>query len=164
MLSTTRPGPGRRPPPKEYQFLKGTSANKRGRPKGSVDLKKLTRKVALKKHAVRVDGRIRHVPLMQLVFDSIIRDAANGVPSMVALSNQIRAKVNPASDKQEGGLLLVAAELSDEEFILQEEARNAKAQDPTTYVNHKVEEMCKAARGINSPLGEAILAFHRRWG
>ena len=36
--------------------------------------------------------------------------------------------------------------------------------DPTTYVNHKVEEMCKAAQGIHTPLGKAVLAFHRRWG
>ena len=50
-----------------------------------------------------------------------------------------------------------------EELMAEEEARNATARDSTTYVNHKVEEMCKAARGIDSPLGEAVLAFHRRW-
>ncbi len=32
-------GPGRTPPPPEHRFLKGTSGNKRGRPKGAVSLK-----------------------------------------------------------------------------------------------------------------------------
>ena len=83
---------------------------------------------------------------------------------MVALCCEIRAKVNSTPDKQETGFLLVPAELSKEEFALQEEARNRNAKDPTTFVNHKAEEMCKAAEGIDSPLGEALLAFHKRWG
>ena len=159
-----KPGPGRKPPPVEYHFLKGTSGNKKGRPKGSVDLKKLTRKVAQKKHAVRVDGKIVHKTLLQLVIETMVRKAATGAPSMVALCAEIRAKVSPTQDEQEGGFLLVPAALSTEEFIAQAEARNANARDPSTYVNHKVEEMCKAASGIDSPLGEAVLAFHRRWG
>ena len=52
-------GPGRMPPPVEHRFLKGSSGNKRGRPKGSVDLKKLTRRVALKKYRIVVNGRLR---------------------------------------------------------------------------------------------------------
>ena len=82
---------------------------------------------------------------------------------MVALHAELGAKVSPVQDKP-GGLLLVPAEVSVEEYLAEEEARNANAQDPTTYVNHKSEEMCKAARGIYSPLGEAVLALHRRWG
>jgi hypothetical protein len=89
-----------------------------------------------------------------------------GVPSMVVLFAQIRAKVRPTQDEQKNGFMLAPADLSKQEFIAQEEARNANAQDPsdTDYVNHKVDEMCKAAKGIDSPLGEALLAFHRRWG
>ena len=164
MNDASNPGPGRKPPPVEHQFLKGTSGNKKGRPKGSVDRKKLTRKVAQKKHAVKVDGRIVRKTLLQLVIESMVRKAATGAPSMVALSAEIRAKVSPNQDKQEGGLLLVPAEVSLEEFRAKEEARNATARDPTTYVNHKADEMGKAASGIYSPLGEAVLAFHNRWG
>src|SRR6202158_1962536 len=100
-------GPGRMPPPVEHRFLKGSSGNKRGRPKGSIDLKKLTRKVALKKHRVVVNGRSVRKTLLQLVIESVIRGAASGAPSMVSLHNEIRAKVRPMEEKQQGGLLVV---------------------------------------------------------
>ena len=164
MDDALKPRPGRKPPPAEHRFLKGISGNKTGRPVGSVDLKKLTRKVAQKKHAVKVNGQIVRKTLLQLVVESMVRQAATGAPSMVALNAEIRAKVSPGQDKLEGGILLAPAELSREEFIAQEEARNANAQDPTTYVNRNAEEMCEAARGVYSPPGEVLLAFHKRWG
>jgi hypothetical protein len=113
---------------------------------------------------VKVDGKIVRKTLLQLVIESATREAAAGVPAMVTLIGQIRAKVSPTQDEQKVGLLLVPADLSPEEFIAQEEARNANAQEPGTYVNHKAEEFIKAAKGIDSPLGEALLAFHKRWG
>lgn len=155
--------PGRKPPPAEHQFLKGTSGNKRGRPKGSVDVKKLTRKVAGKKHAVKVDGKILRKTLLQLVIEATARQAASGMPSMVALFAQLRAKVSPTQDEQKGGLLVVPADVSAEEFIAEEEARTANAKEPGTYVNHKAEEFTKAVQGFGSPLGEALLASYRRW-
>ena len=80
----------RKPPPVEHQFLKGTSGNKKSRPKGSRDLKKITRKVALKKHAIKVDGKIVRKTLLQLVIESTAAAAATGVPAMVTLIGQIR--------------------------------------------------------------------------
>ncbi len=94
----------------------------------------------------------------------MIRGAASGVPSMVALNNEIRAKIRPQVEKQQGGLLVVPEVLSVEEWTGQAEKHNAVAQDPTTYVDHKSEEFCKAVSGISTPLGEAILASYRRWG
>jgi hypothetical protein len=156
-------GPGRMPPPVEHRFLKGSSGNKQGRPKGSIDLKKLTRKVALKKHRVVVNGRPVRKTLFQLVIESVVRGAASGAPSMVSLQNEIRAKVRPMEEKQQGGLLVVPEGLSAEEWTAQAEERNAVAQNPETYVDHKSEEFRKAVMGIPTPLGEAILASHRRW-
>jgi hypothetical protein len=156
-------GSGRTPPPVEHRFLKGQSGNKRGRPKGSVSLKKLTRKVALRRHRLGPEGPA--TPLLQLVLEALIRGAAAGIPSMVTLNNEIRAKICPEVDeKQRGGLLVVPAILSEAEFMEQMESITADAKDPSTYVNHKAQEFCKAAAGVPTPLGEAILASHKRWG
>jgi hypothetical protein len=158
---------GRTPPPAQHRFLKGTSGNKRGRPKGAISLKKLTLKVALKKHPVVVNSRVVRKTLLQLVIESMIRGAANGVPSLVTLNDEIRAKIQPQAEIQQGGLLIVPEPLSEEECIAQAEAHNAIAQNPETYVSpavdHKAEEYVKAIQGIPTPLGEAILAYRRRW-
>lgn len=163
MNDQSKSGPGRTPPPPEHRFLKGTSGNKRGRPKGTVSLKKLTRKVALKKHRVVVDGRALSKTLLQLVIEAMIRRAAGGAPSMVALHNEIRAKIRPTEGPQQGGLLVVPEVLSPEEFVAKMEQVKASAQNPETHVNYKSEEFCKAVQGIPTPLGEAIRASHRRW-
>lgn len=156
-------GPGRTPPPVEHRFLKGQSGNKRGRPKGSVSLKKLTRKVALRRHRLGPEGPAK--PLLQLVLEALIRGAAAGIPSMVTLENEIRAKISPeVEEKQRGGLLVIPAVLSEAEFMEEMKERDTYARDPSTYVNYKSQEFCKAAAGIRTPLGEAILASHRRWG
>src|SRR6267142_2583130 len=137
--------PGRTPPPPEHRFLKGTSGNKRGRPKGP-SLKKLTRKVALRKHRLGPEGPAK--TLLQHVIEAMISGAASGVPSMVALNNEIRARIRPQEEKQQGGLLVVPAVLSPEEFMEKVEKRNAEARDPSTDVDHKSKEFCKAVSGI----------------
>ena len=63
-----------------------------------------------------------------------------------------------------GGFLLVPAPLTVEELMAEEEARNAEAVEPGTEVNVEVEEFLKAVRGEPSPLGEALIAFHREYG
>jgi hypothetical protein len=162
-MSEKPAGPGRTPPPAEHRFLKGTSGNKSGRPKGTVSLKKLTRKVALKKHRVVVEGRVLRKTLLELVIEAMMQRATSGAPSMATLHKKIRAKVSPPEGEKQGGLLVVPEGLTAEEWIAQAEERNAVAQDPTDNVDHKVEEFYKALRGIRTPLGEAMLASHRRW-
>jgi hypothetical protein len=76
----------------------------------------------------------------------------------------IYAKIHPHQESLRGGLLVVPPVLTEAEFLEAEEKRNADARDPTTYVNHKAQEFCKAAAGVPTPLGEAILASHKRWG
>lgn len=155
-------GSGRTPPPVEHRFLKGTSGNKRGRPKGSVSLKKLTRKVALRKHRLGPDGPAK--TLLQHVIEAMIRGAATGAPSMVALNTEIRAKVRPQEGKQSGGLLVVPEVPSPEEFLAQVEARNVGKREPGTFVDVKAEEFLKAVRGEPSALGEALKAFYQKYG
>ena len=147
MSDALNPSPGRKPPPAEHQFLKGTSGNKRGRPKGSRDLKKITRKVALKKHAVKVNGKTVRKTLLQLVVELTAREAAAGAPAMVVLVGQVRAKVRPSRGRAEGRFpprprRSVAGTIPGAR-------RSSKRQQARTgtYVDHKAEEFMKAARG-----------------
>jgi len=48
--------------------------------------------------------------------------------------------------------------------MAEEEARNAEAVEPGTEVNVEVEEFLKTVRGEPSPLGEALIAFGRKYG
>jgi hypothetical protein len=131
MNDKPKTGPGRLPPPLEHRFLKGSSGNKRGRPKGSIDLKRVTRKVALKKHRVVINGRPVRKTLLELVIEQVVRGAASGAPSMVSLYHKIRTKFRPIEGQQMGGLLLVPEALTTEEWKAQAERRNAIATDPT---------------------------------
>jgi Family of unknown function (DUF5681) len=162
MRSNDNERSGRVPPPEAHRFLKGTSGNKRGRPKGSISIKSLTRKVALRKHRLGPGEKAK--PLLQLVLEALVRGSAVGASSFVSLYDETRNKIAPLENGQPGGLLVVPAEVSQEEWIAEMEARNATAREPGTYVNYKADEFCKAAAGISTPLGEALLASHRRWG
>jgi hypothetical protein len=154
---------GRKLPPAEFLFKKGQSGNRRGRPKGSISLKKMTRKVALRKYRTSPDGPAK--PLLRLVVEALIRGAASGVSSLVVIHDDLRSKIVSSPEDQKGGLLLVPAPpASHDAFLAEMEAENAKRRDPSTYVNHKIEEFCKAARGEATPLGEALRAGVKRWG
>jgi hypothetical protein len=154
--------PDQKLPPAEFRFKKGQSGNRKGRPKGSVSLKKLTHKVARRKYRTGPDAPAK--PLLQLVIEALIRGAASGSPSLVVIHDQLRSKIL-AERNEKGGLLVVPATApSLEAFVAAMETADADRRDPSTYVNYKSEEFCKAARGERTALGEALLAFHRRWG
>lgn len=164
MNDTNEKGQGRQAPPVEHQFLKGQSGNKRGRPKGSVCLKNLTRKVAHKKHSLKVNGEVVRDTLLNLVIDTLNRRAAAGQPAMVKLKRELRAKLRPNEQIEGGGLLVVPRTLSAEEWTAQAERHNAVARNPETYIDHANEEWLKALRGEPaSELGKAMLVYHHRW-
>ncbi len=155
---------GRVPPPVEHRFLKGRSGNKRGRPKGAVSLKRLTCKVALKQHYIKVNGETVRDTLLNLVIGTLVRQAAIGNPSMVKLKRELRTKLLPQDNEQKGGILVVPRMLSPEEWRAQADRRNAIARDPETFIDHANEEWLKGVRGEpTSELGEAMVRYHNRW-
>jgi hypothetical protein len=154
---------GRAPPPVESQFLKGKSGNPRGRPKGAISLARLTRKVAVKKHNVLVEGKAKKLSLLELVVSTLQQMAANGQPGAVSLIAKLRLIVIP-SDGDEGGYMLAPAPLTSEEFSEAEKVRMANAVEPGTETNIATEEFLKAARGEPSALGQALQEFHRKYG
>ena len=101
---------------------------------------------------------------------------------MVAELVRISNKLSPPPEEQQGGFLLVPGPLTTEEWMAQAEKHNARAArdpslpyepnqeaDATVSVFSKDQalvdaEIEKARNGLPSPLGEAILAFERKWG
>ena len=156
---------GRTPPPAESWFRKGRSGNPAGRPKGSISLHAITRKVALKKHSVRIPGKPRRINMLELLILKLNAMAASGHPGAASLINWLRSQTEPSElDSAGGGFALVPETLTTEEFIAEEEARNVGKLEPGTFVDVKAEEFMKAVRGEPSPLGEALLAFHKKYG
>lgn len=154
---------GRVPPPEEYRIPKGKSGNYKGRPRGSVSLAKLTCKVANTKYRAVIDGVSQRRTLLELVILKTQALALNGNPGAAALMKDLWGLVI-GPEPVEGRFLLVPASLTAEEFMAEEEARNAEAVEPGTVVNVKTEEFLKAVRGEPSPLGEALHAFYMKYG
>jgi hypothetical protein len=155
---------GRVPPPEEYRIPKGKSGNYKGRPRGSVSRSKLIRKVANTTHRVAIDGISQRRTLLELLILKIQAMALNGNAGAASLMNDLFGLAIPPDPPEGCGFLVVPAPLSLEEFMAQENARNAGAREPGTYVNVKAEEFEKAARGEPSPLGEALHAFGVKFG
>lgn len=155
---------GRVPPPEEYRIPKGKSGNYKGRPRGSVSLSRLTRKVANATYRVAIDGISQRRTLLELLILKIQAMALNGNAGAASLMNDLFGLAIPPEPPQGCGFLLVPAPVSMEEFMAEEEARNAEAVEPGTVVNVKAEEFSKAVRGEPSPLGEALHAFYMKYG
>ena len=155
---------GRTPPPPENRFPKGRSGNPAGRPKGSISLDRITRKVALQTHLVPIEGKPSKLTALELVVLKLTGMAASGHPGAAALINWLRSETELSEpDTAEWGFLLVLEIPTVEEFLAQEEARNAGKVEPGTEINIESDEFVKAVRGEASPLGEALRSFWQIW-
>jgi hypothetical protein len=153
---------GRVAPPEEYRIPKGKSGNYKGRPQGSVSRKGLARKVAGTKYSAVIEGEPQRLTLLELVILKARAMALAGHAGAAAVMEDLwNIMGEPEPDKT--AVLLAPEALTPEEWIARAEERNAHALEPGTQVNIESEEFCKAARGEPSPLGEALLAFHRKY-
>ncbi len=159
------PAQGRTLPPPEKQFLKGQSGNPAGRPRGAVSLTRMTRKIARKMRRVKIDGKFRKISTSDLLILKLNGMAAVGKPGAAGVAGWLREQVTlPDEEVAAAGILLVPAEVTPEEFIAEMQIRNVGKVEPGTEINIEHEEFVKAARGEASPLGEALRAFHKKYG
>ena len=133
--------------------FEGTSGDKRGRPKGSHDLKKITRKVALRKHAVKVDGKTVRKTRLQLVVEST---AGKPPPACPRSSCSWGRDFARRSDRSRTSRRQVSSS-SPQKCRWNISWRTKKFETPTSpdralLVDHKAEEFMKAARGEYGPL------------
>ena len=69
---------GYRRPPKGSQFKPGISGNPKGRPKGSRPIGALLLDIIEQKIAVTESGKIRHLPVQEIIFRRLVSDAMRG--------------------------------------------------------------------------------------
>lgn len=69
---------GRNRPPRDRQFRKGTSGNKNGRPKGSLNIKTGVLEVLSKRIPVHENGKKRRIPTHQAMFLRNVAKAIDG--------------------------------------------------------------------------------------
>lgn len=154
---------GRLPPPAETRFLKGTSGNPRGRPKGLVSLEAITRKFALRQRTISIGGKPQRLSALAITLQVLKAQAVDGKPTATRLINELRVRMSPAEPELDGKLLLVPAPLSMEEYSARVEEQNKQAVEPGTAINLETEEFLKAVRGEPTELGQALLARHRKY-
>jgi hypothetical protein len=155
---------GRLPPPEEYRIPKGKSGNYKGRPRGSISPTKLVQKVANTKYRVLIDGVPRRETLRDLIILKVEALALDGNAGAVALMKDLFGLAIPPDPPEGCGFLVAPAPVSLEELMADENARNAGAREPGTFVDVEAKEFLKAARGEPSPLGEALHAFGVKFG
>jgi hypothetical protein len=152
-------------PPAEKQFLKGQSGNPAGRPKDAVSLTRMTRKIVRKMRRVKIDGKFRKISTIDLLILKLNGMAATGKPGAAGVAGWLREQVTlPDEEVASAGILLVPAEVTPEEFMAEMQMQSVGKVEPGTEINIEHEEFVKAARGEASPLGEALLAFHKKYG
>ena len=121
----------------------------------------MTRKFALKKQVVKIGGKRQKLSRLEIAILKLTALAATGKPAAARLTHQLRAVTVPR--EPEHGVLLAPAQTTPEAFIAEQEELNKHRVEPGTEVNIEHEEFIKAVRGEPTPLGEALLAFHRKY-
>ncbi len=112
-------------PPMERRFKK--SGNSKGRPKGSKNRKTIVKEVAKAMHVVRENGKRRRLSTLELVLFSLRNMALEDkkVQAFEELHRLIKA-YQPQEARVRGGVLVVSAPKSAEEWIAQAEKKNVE--------------------------------------
>jgi hypothetical protein len=115
----------RNSPLSNQRYTKGQSGNPRGRPKGAISTKLLTRKVALKRLAREVNGRAQRLTLLECVILAARAMAIEGHAGAAAIVDDLRSQMLPPEPQAGVGFLLVPELLTPAEWAAQLERHNA---------------------------------------
>ena len=122
----------RKSPPSTQTYKPGQSGNPRGRPKGAISKKLLTRKVMLRRVTRNVNGKKQTLTLLECAILAAREMQMEGNPTAASVLNEIMAKLRPGEDQPGTGFLLVPETLTPEEAEVQAERYNANAIEPGT--------------------------------
>ncbi len=126
-MSTESNGNGRKPPPAEGRFGPGQSGNPRGRPKGAISTKLLTKKVALKRVTRDANGKKQTLTLLECVVLTARTMAMEGHAGAAALVDELLIQMRPPEPESGVGFLVVPEMLTAEEADAMVERHNAEA-------------------------------------
>lgn len=165
---------GRKSPPAKYRFLPGHSGNPRGKPKGAISRKKLTRKVALKRHTLIIDGRKQTKTLLELVILTVRTMAMSGHPRAKHEFDWLLDQIRPVQDEHQGGFLIVperASSFEEEKAILEAYAEAHPYEPGSPEYERRSNPPADRPRPPPPPpidpmssLGIALHEFRHKWG
>lgn len=156
--------PERSLPPKTHQFIKGHSGFPRGRPKGAISTKALTRKVATKKHRVKIDGRVEFRTLLELVILKANSMAMAGHAGAADLVDNLRKTLQP-DPAESGGFLVVPTCTEAEKAAMYKDWNERHPFEPGSKEQEKFEAQYYKTTIVDAscPLGIAMDEFEAKW-
>ncbi len=96
---------GYRKPPKSSRYKPGESGYKKGRPKGSKNVKTIFKEVFFKKEKIRINGETVKLTAMELMLRQMMSSACKGNLKAIKEVIQLAAKFNLLSDETGEGLI-----------------------------------------------------------
>ena len=153
---------GRKPPPETTRFQKPTG-NPAGRPKGTVSMAAITKKVALSKIPLSLNGKRQTLTRLEIAVLKLKALAAQGSAAAAEELHKLRTQAAPRQADRQAGVLLVPAEMPMEEYMRAEMEHNKNKIEPGTAINLDAEEFIKAVRGEPTNYGKAMLAHRRKY-
>ena len=94
---------GYRRPPRRSRFKPGMSGNPRGRPKGRQSAAEKLEALLAERVTLHIDGKVKRVPLDEVLMRSLIKKAAAGDVQSIRLIEDIRA-TRPAAELEFTGI------------------------------------------------------------
>jgi hypothetical protein len=118
---------GRGKPPKEHQFKKGQSGNKKGRPKGARSIYTHLERELARKVTINENGRARKVTKDELMAMALVNKAAKGDPKAIQAVQKMREEANNPFLNQDEPMVFTM------KFDNEEDLSAANAEDAAKY-------------------------------
>lgn len=103
-------------PPPGLRFGEGQPPNLGGRPPGSENRKTIIKRVATKRHRIKLDGRPRTKNTLDLVLRAIRTAASRGEVAAFDLQEELKARFGLRPDRTPQAVLILGEELTAEEW------------------------------------------------
>jgi len=135
MSNHKKPPVGRGFPPSEHQFGANKPGNRRGRPKGSKNVKTIVSNIAQEKHSIKEGEATIELTTVELLFRMLAVKAMNGDIRADKFIDRFLDRQSPPSGG--GGYLLAPEMPSEEEWVDRAEKLNSLLESPLLKSSYK---------------------------